>query len=114
MLLSIEALQNEVNNGGFQQFFSNSSCQYAPVVVASLLEVGLDEAAIIAQRAIHLLCVDEVTAESVSAAADRAVDEDDERVLGGLEACDEQYFQIADIDEKLFAFVQGRAAELGR
>ena len=40
IVLAVEAFEREVNNGGYGQFFSNSSGQYTPIIVASLLNIG--------------------------------------------------------------------------
>src|SRR5271155_1269179 len=44
-LLAIMALEREVNNGGYRQFFVNSSCQYALTVVPALESIGCDATA---------------------------------------------------------------------
>jgi hypothetical protein len=35
--------------------------------------------------------------------------EDDQELMAALESCDQRYYAIGDIDEKLFAFVQANA-----
>jgi hypothetical protein len=37
IVLAVEALEREVNNGGYSQFFANASGQYASIIVDSLL-----------------------------------------------------------------------------
>ncbi len=39
IVLAVEALEREVNNGGFSQFFVNSSCVYTPLIVDSLRRI---------------------------------------------------------------------------
>lgn len=48
-------LEAEVNNGGFEQYFSNSSGDYSLAIVDALQEIGAHQAATIVGRAINLL-----------------------------------------------------------
>ncbi len=45
-------LESEVNNGGFSQYFLNSSAESAPVVVQALETIGAAATAMICGRAI--------------------------------------------------------------
>jgi len=47
-----QTLEREVNNGGFNQFFTNSSGDYAHETVLSLKAIGADKTASIVQKAI--------------------------------------------------------------
>jgi len=47
-------LEAEVNNGGFHQYFFNSSGDYAFAIVDALKEIGAHQAATIVHRAIRL------------------------------------------------------------
>jgi hypothetical protein len=101
--LAIEALEREVNNGGFSQFFCNSSCEYAPIIVRSLTQIGCPETAKITQTAIDALGVQELTSEAVEEAVATDNDERDEK----LDACDQQYFASGEnIADMLFEFVR--------
>jgi hypothetical protein len=51
-LLAVMALEREVNNGGFDQFFVNSSRQYAPIIVSALETIGCTEVAALARQAV--------------------------------------------------------------
>ena len=55
VVLAVRALDREVNNGGYHQFFSNSSCQYALTVVPALESIGCGEAAALTKRALDAL-----------------------------------------------------------
>lgn len=46
-----QALEGEVNNGGFSQFFFNSSGDYASETVEALREIGALKTAVILQKA---------------------------------------------------------------
>src|SRR5579863_2130168 len=52
VILAIEALEREVNNGGYSQFFENSSRYFAPWIVWALETIGCPQTARISQRAI--------------------------------------------------------------
>ena len=52
IVLAVEALEREVNNGGYDQFFTNSS-QFVPTIVDSLQRIGCERTAMITQRAIR-------------------------------------------------------------
>ena len=82
-LLAVLALEREVNNGGYSQFFLNSSRQYAPTIVSALEAIGCDATAALTRQAI-----------------DAASDPD------ALDALDQQFYAIYEIQPKLFAFVE--------
>ena len=48
-------LESEVNNGGFEQYFSNSTGSLAPDIVNALKEVGANQMAEITQAAIDVV-----------------------------------------------------------
>jgi len=50
----VDALEREVNNGGFAQFFENSSGDASAEAVAALEEIGAAQAADLLRRAINL------------------------------------------------------------
>jgi hypothetical protein len=91
IVLAVEALEREVNNGGFDQFFTNSSHEFAPILAESLRRIGCPKTASIAQRAV-----------------DAAVDKEDEAREEALSECDSAYFagEEEPIADKLFAFVK--------
>ena len=39
IVLAVEALEREVNNGGYSQFFVNSSREFTPIIVHALLRI---------------------------------------------------------------------------
>src|SRR5215469_17315710 len=49
---SIWAVESEVNNGGFSQYFLNDSCETAPFVADALDTIGAPRTADICRRAI--------------------------------------------------------------
>ena len=50
-----QTLEREVNNGGFDQYFSNSSNEYAYATIESLKAIGANKTSDILQRAIALV-----------------------------------------------------------
>lgn len=85
ILLSVMALDREVNNGGFDQFFVNSSRRYAPAVVRDLEAIGARKVAKLAAQAI-------------------ASRKDQE----ALEKLDQKYYQVGheiEIEQRLWKFV---------
>jgi hypothetical protein len=102
VVLALMALQREVNNGGYSQFFTNNSRRFVGVIVECLEHVGCVATAAITERAIRALNVDRLSAESVSEAALNA-DHDMNRVLDGL---DQEYYKLDEIELQLFKFIE--------
>src|SRR5215467_15056942 len=97
----IEALEREVNNGGFRQFFENSSQEYAPMIVQALERIGCARTAAITQEAIDALHLPELTADAIEASITDAECDSE------LDKCDQSYFQAGeDIAGGLFAFIK--------
>src|SRR5262249_52433074 len=53
VILAIEALEREVNNGGYGQFFVNTP-EYAPIIVDALRRIGCPKVAEITDRAVKV------------------------------------------------------------
>jgi hypothetical protein len=114
IVLAIEALEREVNNGGYDQFFLNSSRTYAGEVEQALRAIGCPEQAEIAGRAVAALRAKgkikgELTPETVEtglAAGGDALSE----LLNSLD--DEYYACDEPIAERLFAFVKANKATI--
>jgi Domain of unknown function (DUF4375) len=103
-LLAIMALRREVNNGGFHQFFYNSSREYALTVVPALESIGCETTATLTQRAIDALDLHPPTLKNI---ADSILEPNPERDQA-LDALDKQFYKIVEIEPKLFAFVESR------
>jgi hypothetical protein len=109
IVLAVEALEREVNNDGYDQFFTNSSRHFAPTIVDALQRIGCNKTATITQKAIKALGISDLTAEAIGSAMALA----DEQRLAKLNRCDEAYFKNAEpIAERLFAFVKANRAGL--
>ena len=55
LVLACRALDREVNNGGYHQFFVNSSHRFAPIIVGCLRRIDAQATATITERAIAVL-----------------------------------------------------------
>ena len=104
MILAVEALEREVNNGGYSQFFVNSSNKYAPIIVDTLQRIGCSEAARLTQRAIDIVGVDPTApSDSYRNAIAELTSEQDE----ALRRCDTEYCRVAgDFAGPLFEFIK--------
>jgi hypothetical protein len=109
-VLAIEGLESQVNNGGYGQFFTNSSNEFAGVIVAALERIGCPETAAITARAIAALPPG--TGLSVES-LDREMRRTDDARDAKLEACNEAYFGMReDIATALIRYLQDHRGEL--
>ena len=105
VVLSVEALEREVNNGGFSQFFCNSSREFAADIGGALVDIGCPKTAALTQSAMSILAVDvSMTSDEIEDAACDASEVQDEK-LGELDAI---YYQGEEepIADKLFEFIK--------
>jgi hypothetical protein len=111
VVLAVEAIEREVNNGGFDQLFRNSSKEHAPNFVSSLEAIGRPEVADLARRAIAALRLGKrpLTVESIELALDRDSDERDD----AFEELDSEYYENAgDLAPDLFAYIKANAGKV--
>jgi hypothetical protein len=101
-LLAIIALEREVNNGGYHQFFGNSSCKYALTVIPALESIGCAATAALTQRALDALNLHPLTLKAIE---DSIFKPNPERNQA-LDELDKQFYKIFEIEPKLFAFVE--------
>ncbi len=109
-VLVVEALEREVNNGGYHQFFVNEAV-CAPLIVDALHAIGCPKIAAVTQEAIDALGIPFV---SVSEIENVIYDDDEERDRKLLE-CDDVFLEYPeDISGQLFAYIKRhrRAFEL--
>ena len=102
-VLALEALEREVNNGGYLQFFTNA-CEHAAIVETALRAIDCPTMAQITHEALASLELeDEFTPEDIAAAAEDA----DEAVREVLEECDNRYFDDGEpIADRLFDWIR--------
>lgn len=105
VILSVEAIEREVNNGGFNQFFVNSSNEFTPYIVESFRSIGCPLTAELCQKAIDLLNVTDLF--DFDALEDAACEADDE-LMEQFNDLDDIYYAGAEepIAVKLFDFIK--------
>jgi hypothetical protein len=109
VILAVEALEREVNNGGYGQFFVNSSREYAPIIVEALRRIGCLKTAEITEKAVKIVQLNPITDEEIE---DGTWEENEER-LDALGECDSLYFERPEnIEESLFAFIKANRAKI--
>lgn len=103
-ILAVEALEREVNNGGYHQFFLNTP-EYAPFVVAALKRIGCPKTADISALGISLLGLHQpFTVDQVEAALDG--DPDGRLIEVLIDRCDGPYYDSGEpIADRLFAYI---------
>ena len=107
-VLAVEALEREVNSDGFLGLFTTRA-DIVPALVEALRAIGRDDVAMLAQRAIDVLGIDDMTPETVEA----AVAEDDEERDERLNAVDEAYYATAgDLAGRLLAYIRTHREEI--
>lgn len=102
LVLAVEALERDINNGGYHQYFLNAP-EFAPIAVESLLEIGCPITAAITQNAIAALGIPgALTAAAIEAAASTENDERD----AILQDCDGQFYEAGeDIASFVFQYI---------
>ena len=109
---AIWAVESEVNNGGFSQYFCNSSAESAPFVAEALETVGASKTADICSRAIAVAFPAGLpqTPEIICSVAADFPDE----ILEKLELLDQEFLAYPhDLTELLFAYVSKHPEEFG-
>ena len=108
-MLAIEALEHEVNNGGYNQFFVNSSVEYAPCIVEALRRIGCPKTAAITQDAIATLRLPVIAV----AETEKIIHVDDDRRNKALSKCDGRFFERPEsIEDRLFTFIKANKRKI--
>ena len=101
-VLAVTALDQEVNNGGYDQFLRNSSRVFAPIVVESLLRVGCKRRARITERALEALRLPTLTVRKIDAVMRNESTERDQ----DLERCDQMFYKARrSLAKQLYTFL---------
>ena len=108
LVLAVMALDREVNNGGYHQFFVNSSHRFVHIIVDCLRRIGCNATVAITEKAIAALGLGVLTADSVSAAV-LTEDPDRDQIL---ESCDNEFYEIEEIGNKLFPFIEKHQTQI--
>jgi len=109
---SIWAVEAEVNNGGFSQYFLNDSCETAAFVAEALETIRAPRTADICRRAIATAFPAGLpeTSEAISTAAADFSDE----VLEQLQTLDNEFFAYPhNLTDLLFAYASKHPEEFG-
>ncbi len=107
IIVAIEALEREVNNGGYRQFFLNSSREFAPMIVDALVRIGCPKVAATTQDAIDALHARDLSPDAIEAALSSGANDDE------LNECDDAYYQAGeDIAGRLFAFIKANRTRI--
>jgi hypothetical protein len=101
LVLAVLALESEVNNGGYRQFFWNSSRRFTPTIVASLLRIDCERTAALTAKAISALGLSTVTVQAV----EQEIQREDEGRDAQLDVCDREFYTFHETTEKLLRFV---------
>lgn len=113
-VLAVEALEREVNNGGYSQFFVNSSNEFVDVIVGALHAIGCPKVAGITQAAIAALgVVGELTPEKAESRASAAIVGENQQLHDALESCDTQFYANDEpIADRLFEWIRVNKAAI--
>lgn len=110
IVLAVEALEREVNNGGYDQFFVNSSREYTPIIVGALQRIGCNKTAKLTRKAIEALRISDLRSDAIEAVI---CARDDEERSEKLRRCDDSYYKNKEpIAERLFAFIKANSASI--
>lgn len=109
VVLAVEALEQEVNNGGYDQFFCNSSRKFAPIIVDALRHIGCKRTAKITQRAVHALHLSTLSPAKIEAAMAKEKEERDQE----LNRCDQSFYRASQgIPKRLYAFIKANRSRI--
>jgi hypothetical protein len=108
VIITIEAMEREVNNGGWGQFFVNAG-HFAPVIVDALKRIKCTKTEKIARRALEVVKKTPITKKEI----ENGTWEDHEERQAEFEKCDSRYFERDEnIEESLFAFIVANRSKI--
>lgn len=113
-VLAVEAMEREVNNGGFAQFFQNDSWRFTPYLPAALSRIGATKTQALVDHAIDVLGIGRLTKSTdisdYYARIQTAVEKDE--ITDSLDALDTKYYELGeDIAGLLFQYVKQNLGE---
>ena len=101
-IVAVNALEREVNNGGYHQFFLNEG-QCAPIIVDALREIGCPKTATITEEAIDAMRLPRLTMEEI----DKVIADENDARDKILSDCDDRFLDYTeDISGQLFAYIK--------
>jgi Domain of unknown function (DUF4375) len=101
LVLAVMSLDREVGNGGYHQFFFNSSRRFVPSIVWCLRRIKCHNAAAITERAIAAFGLTQIDVQAV----EKAIARKDRARDSVFENCDDDFYRLTELVEKLFGFV---------
>jgi hypothetical protein len=102
VILAVHTLNSEVNNGGYHQFFINSSRNVAPAIVDDLERIGCRRIANITQRALDALGLPKVTVAAIEEAIKRVDPMRDRK----LSRCDNAFWRAPELTMRLYEYIK--------
>jgi hypothetical protein len=101
VILDVEALEREVNNGGYSQFLGNAPESVA-TIVDSLLRIGCPKIAGLTQKALDAVGTPSLNTADISS----LLKTPDQQRDNALTQCDDAYFEAPErIETQLFSFI---------
>ena len=108
LFLAVLDLVSEVNNGGYHQFFWNSSRRFTPIIVDSLRRIDCERTAELTERAIAALRLSELTADAVTEEIQRENPERDAR----LENLSDEFYTFDEVTDQLLQFLVAASSKI--
>lgn len=109
---AIWAVESEVNNGGFSQYFLNCSCETAGFVGEALDTIGAPRTAEICRRAIAVAFPNGMPGDPQDISS--AASEFSEEIEKELDALDREFYRYPhNLTDLLFAYVSRHPEEFG-
>lgn len=108
-VLAVEAMEREVNNGGFSQFFENSSWRFTPYLPHSLSLIGANKTKALVERAIEALEIEPLTKSLDLKKYYQSIQDaiEVEEIMDKLDELDNEYYKLAEnIASLLFKYVE--------
>ena len=111
VVLAVEALEREVNNGGYDQFFFNASRRFTPAITFSLKRIGCPNAARITEEAIETVGLKSLGMDAIR----QALRAKDQACEDKLNKCDQAFYDnyaTESIEDRLLEFIKANKAKI--
>lgn len=110
LILAIEAMERNVNNGGFSAFFLNTG-EYSPLIVNSLITINCPKNAALAEQAIACLNIN--TLEATPDTVRNKIKFSDDKLENELTKIDQiYYFSDEAIELRLFEYIKENSIKI--
>lgn len=110
LILAIEAMERNVNNGGFSAFFLNTG-EYSPIIVHSLITINCPKNAALAEQAITCLNIN--TLEATPDTVRNKIKFSDDKLEDELTEIDQlYYFSDEAIELRLFEYIKENSIKI--